>query len=190
MMGRKGREKERKEGKGEAKGRCQENLTTLQGAAPPSPPPHPCRGKSPASLFIHLHPSPHRMLNSHVCHLVCPSPCSPTNGAGPPPMPLAATPHSTGNWKNLSGTPSDLLLLAEWSLVSEVWLTRPNTHASLLSLGYTVKFQDCHGYIARVCLKNQTKQRQKQSPRLVPGTQEHSVNITRYWESPGGPKHL
>lgn len=85
---------------------------------------------------------------------------------------------------------SDLLSLAQWSLVSEVWLTRPNAHASLLSLGYTVKFQDCHGYIARVCLKNKTKQRQKQSPRLVPGTQEHSVNITRYWESPRGPKHL
>lgn len=101
-----------------------------------------------------------------------------------------STLHPTRQLENLPEHLSDLSLFAGQSLVFEVWLTRPIAHPSLCSLGYAVKFQDRHGYIARVCLKNETKQRQKQSPRLVPGTQEHSINITQYWESTKGPKHL
>lgn len=68
MMGRKGREKERKEGKerkGEAKGHCQENLITLQGAVPLTPPP-----EAKAQLLSSSSCSPHRMLNSLACHLL------------------------------------------------------------------------------------------------------------------------
>lgn len=123
------------------------------------PPPNP-HTEAKAWLLSSSTCSPHRMLNS----LACLSLCSHAQGARPLPLLLAATPHSTRQLDNLPELSSDLSSFAEWSLVSEVWLTRPMAHPSLHSLGYAVRVQDCHGYIARVCLKKRHKTETETKP--------------------------